>query len=90
MNCCPGDMAIVVGGRNIGLVVEVICPSQTYGPPYWCVTTSRSVMGINPDHSVIWTRQGSIHDARLRPIRPGAPGCAAVVPREVEATAEVT
>jgi hypothetical protein len=87
MNCRPGDMAVVVSGRNLGLVVEIVCVSQTYGPPHWCVKTGRTVIGINPDHTLAFTKVGSIHDARLRPIRPGAPDRAVAVPRDVEATA---
>lgn len=72
MNCKPGDMAVVVKDRNIGLIVEVICTSETYGAPFWQVRPAWPAPGVFPDGKVKLVRVGSIHDARLRPIRPDA------------------
>lgn len=73
MNCKPGDMAVVVKGRNIGLIVAVVCTSETYGTPFWQVRPAWPAPGVLPDGKVELVRIGSIHDARLRPIRPDAP-----------------
>lgn len=68
MNCEPGDIAIVVQGTNIGVIVEVICVSNYYGWPYWRVHWP--ARGWFPDGSSAIVTISSIHDARLRPMRP--------------------
>lgn len=70
MNCKPRDMAVVVHGDNVGLIVEIVCVSEYYGPPYWQVRSPWPVRATNPDGTVVRTKIGSIHDARMRPIRP--------------------
>ncbi len=84
MNCKPGDMAVVVKGGNEGLIVEVLGVSDYYGWPHWRVRTAWLARGTMPEGTVHWVRVGSIHDARLRPIRPGDPDPAAEHDRETE------
>jgi hypothetical protein len=64
-------MAVVVSGTNLGLIVEVLGVSDYYGWPFWRVKTAWMVKGALPEGGFEWVRVGSIHDARLRPIRPG-------------------
>jgi hypothetical protein len=66
-------MAVVVSGGNEGLIVEVLGVSDHYGAPHWRVHTAWLAMGTNPDGTIEMVRIGSIHDSRLRPIRPDAP-----------------
>lgn len=87
MNCKPGDMAVVVHGDNVGLIVEIVCASEYYGPPYWQVRSPWPVRAANSDGTVVRTQIGSIHDARMRPIRPDGELRADALPAEVEATA---
>lgn len=63
-------MAVVVSGTNLGLIVEVLGVSEYYGWPFWRVKTAWLVKGALPEGGFEWVRVGSIHDARLRPIRP--------------------
>ncbi len=87
MNCKPGDMAVVVHGDNIGLIVEIVCFSEYYGSPYWQVRSPWPVKATNPDGTVVRTKIGSIHDARMRPIRPDGEQPAAAMPTKVEVAA---
>ena len=90
MNCKPGDMAVVVRGPNQGLIVEVVEVSESYGPPHWRVHTAWPARGTFPDGTVAQVRIGSIHDSRLRAIRPEAAApemtVAGVSPRSDELT----
>ena len=68
MRCKPGDLAIIVGGTlgNHGHIVEVI---SLYQDDRWLVKTNVPINGsvygvIQP------TREGTIKDAYLMPIRP--------------------
>lgn len=45
MNCKPGDMAIVVQGTNIGVIVEVISVSHYCGRSYWRVHSAWPTRG---------------------------------------------
>lgn len=67
-------MAVVVSGGNEGLIVEVLGVSAYYGWPHWRVRTAWPARGTMPEGTVRWVRVGSIHDSRLRPIRPGDEG----------------
>lgn len=82
MNCRPGDMAVIVRGTNLGVFVEVLCVSQHYGWPYWRVRSAWPVRRWFPDGSSEIGTISSIHDARLRPIRPDAE------PSEIDVPAE--
>ncbi len=84
MNCKPGDMAVVVAGRNLGLIVTIEGVSETYGMPYWRVRTAWLARGINPDGTSQLVRIGSIHDARMRPIKPEPAKRAVETPAEVD------
>lgn len=83
MNCKPGDMAIVVQGTNIGVIVEVICVSHYYGWPYWRVHTAWPTRAWNPDGSPVIITISSIHDARLRPLRTDTTASDARLPAEL-------
>jgi hypothetical protein len=80
MNCKPGDMAIVVQGTNIGVIVEVISVSDYYGWPYWRVHTAWPTRAWYPDGSPVMVTIASIHDARLQPIRPNTEPSVATLP----------
>jgi hypothetical protein len=77
-------MAVVVRGDNRGLIVEILGVSGFYGAPHWYVRSAWPARGTFPDGSTAIVWQGSIHDARLRPIRPGGTTRPAGQPREVE------
>lgn len=70
LNCKPGDMAIVVQGTNMGVIVEVLAVSDYYGWPHWRVRTAWPTRAWYPDGTPVIVTISSIHDARLRPIRP--------------------
>jgi hypothetical protein len=84
VNCKPGDMAVVVSGGHEGLIVEVLRVSDYYGAPHWRVHTAWLVRGTNPDGTTEMIRIGSIHDSRLRPIRPAGTIRKTDEPRECE------
>ena len=74
MNCKPGDLAILIApgptgeAHNIGMIVEVVKPCPTGRAGFWWVV-SQGRPGINRMNMKV--QSGAVHDARLRPIRPG-------------------
>lgn len=75
-------MAIIVQGTNLGVIVEVIRVSDYYGWPYWRVRAAWPTLAWYPDGSPTIATISSIHDARLRPIRPDTGPSEATLPAE--------
>lgn len=67
MNCKPGDMAIVVQGMNIGVIVEIICVSHNYGWPHRRLHSAWPARGCSGRLSANGA-MSSNQEARLHPI----------------------
>lgn len=70
LNCRPGDLAVVIHGKNIGLFVNVIESSVFFGPTYWLVESiGRAGTSVNPQGHRVVQHKSNIEDCRLRPLR---------------------
>lgn len=68
LNCKPGDLAIVVAGLNLGLLVDVIYENPIYGHGVWTVIPHSNVKGIFGRGKA--GEKIGCDDFKLRPIRP--------------------
>ena len=69
LNCRPGDLAVIVRGRNVGVLVEVLEKSLLLESDFWLVKVlGAPVEGLLFGQPIPMT-EGNIADARLRPIR---------------------
>lgn len=71
MNCKPGDLAYVVFGAQVGLVVEVIEPEIPFddGSPAWAAKSSRPLRTLKrKSRRPSQATEFRVRDSWLRPI----------------------
>ena len=69
LKCRPGDLAVIVRGRNVGALVEVLAKSLLFEPDFWLVKALGAPLQGSLFGQPVPMTQGNIADARLRPIR---------------------